>query len=108
VAVSPDGQYVAYERLRGEEVSVWLQQVATHAEVQILPPGGHYIRGLTFSPDGNQLYFVSTDKNDPFLHHLYMMTTLGGLARHVLTDVDARRLSGLDPRTMEQKAADND
>jgi len=88
VAISPDGRYVAYERLRGEEVSVWLQQVATRSEVQILRPGAYYILGLTFSPDGNYLYFVSNDKDDPFLHHLYMIPTLGGPARRLLTDVD--------------------
>jgi DNA-binding winged helix-turn-helix (wHTH) protein/Tol biopolymer transport system component len=88
VAISPDGKYVAYERVEGEKISLWLHQIATRSEVQIIPPGGTYVLGLTFSVDGNYLYFIGTDKDDPFLHHVYMMPVLGGPARLLIRNVD--------------------
>lgn len=64
-AISPDGKYVAYnsmERLPGERAgdasaSIWIRQVATGRTIMIVPAGEFILRGLTFSPDGDYLYY---------------------------------------------------
>lgn len=56
--------------------------------MQLLPIGTGF-HGLTFSPDGNHLYFVRSDEKDPFFKYLYSMPTLGGTARKLITDVDS-------------------
>ena len=89
VAISPNGQYVAYVRQNGEQQALWLRQVATSGDVQILPPGADGFHGLTFSPDGNYIYFVRSDANDPFFKYLYSMPTLGGTPRKLIADVDS-------------------
>jgi DNA-binding winged helix-turn-helix (wHTH) protein/Tol biopolymer transport system component len=89
LAISPDGRYVVYARSEGEKQGLWMRQVATRSEVQILPPENISFHGLTFSPDSNHLYFVRTDPNDPMFKYLYVMPTLGGLARKLFTDVDS-------------------
>jgi DNA-binding winged helix-turn-helix (wHTH) protein/Tol biopolymer transport system component len=91
VAISPDGHYVIYARSEGEKEGLWMRQVATRSDVQILPPENASFHGLTFSPDGNYIYFVSTDPNanDPFFKYLFVMPVLGGSARKLLTDVDS-------------------
>ena len=89
VAISPDGRYVVYARSEGEKQGLWVRQVETRSEVQILPPENISFHGLTFSPDSNYIYFVRTDPNDPFFKYLYVMPTLGGLVRKLFTDVDS-------------------
>lgn len=88
VAISPDGRYVVYARREGDEESLWLRQVATRSSVQLLPTGTGF-HGLTFSPDGNYIFFVRSDEKDPFFKYLYAMPTLGGPARKLITDVDS-------------------
>src|SRR3984893_14330089 len=65
VAISPDGRYAVYALSDADEQSLWVRQVATRSDVQILPPDAVYFAGLTFSPDGNYIYFVRSDKNAP-------------------------------------------
>jgi len=89
VAISPDGRYVVYARSEGEKQGLWLRQVATRNEVQILPPDTPEFHGLTFSPDGNYIYFVRSDRNDPWSKYLYSMSALGGVPQKLISDVDS-------------------
>lgn len=89
VAISPDGRYVAYAVSVAEQQSLWIRQVATRSEMQILQPDNVYFPGLTFSPDGNYIYFVRSDKNAPGFHYLYSVPVLGGESRKLLTNIDS-------------------
>ena len=77
-AISPDGRYVAYALREGEKQSLNIRQVATGSDVQILPPDQIVLWGLIFSPDGNYIDFVRSEKNNPFNTYLYRMPVLGG------------------------------
>jgi DNA-binding winged helix-turn-helix (wHTH) protein/Tol biopolymer transport system component len=88
VAISPDGRYLAYARREGDEESLWLRQVVTGGDIQLLPTGTGF-HGLTFSPDSNYIYFVRSDEKDPYFKYLYSMAALGGTARKLITDVDS-------------------
>jgi eukaryotic-like serine/threonine-protein kinase len=89
VAISPEGRYVVYVLREGEKQSLWVRQVATHSDVQILAPDEVDFEGLTFSPDGDYIYFIRANKNNPDLRYLYMMPTLGGAPRQLISDVDS-------------------
>src|ERR1700675_3284816 len=89
VALSPDGRYVAYTRWDGEMSSIRLRQVANAGEVEILPPRKTNYVGLTFSPDGNELYFVSNNEGNPHYRSLYRMPALGGPTQKLIEDVDS-------------------
>ncbi len=89
VAISPDGRYVVYVRQDGEQQGLWLRQVATRSDVQILPPDASGFHGVSFSPDGNYIYFVKSDPNDPFFKYLYSMPAFGGAPRKLIEDVDS-------------------
>jgi DNA-binding winged helix-turn-helix (wHTH) protein/Tol biopolymer transport system component len=89
VSISPDGRYIIYAQRDGEKEGLRLRQIATRSDVQILPPELGSFHGLTFSPDGNYLYFVRTAPNDPFFKYLFVMPTLGGSVRKLFTDVDS-------------------
>ncbi len=87
VAISPDGRYVVYSLADGDEESLHLRQVATRSDVEILSPGPGF-HGLTFSPDGNYIYVVRSDSNDPYFKYLYSVPALGGSSRRMIADVD--------------------
>ena len=89
VAISPDGQYVVYVLREGEKQSLNVRQVATGSDVQILPPDVVNFAGLTFSPDGNYIYFVRSDKSTLLYNYLFQMPVLGGTPRQLVRDIDA-------------------
>ena len=78
VAISADGRYVAYSRREPQGLSLWLHQVATHGDAQILPPNTNEFEGLSFSPDSNYIYFVRAAEDIPDFRYLYVMPVLGG------------------------------
>jgi len=88
LAISPDGRYVAWVVRDGEKQSLWVRQVATGSDAQVLAPEEVSFEGVTFSPDGNYLYFVRTEKVTFNYSYLYQMASLGGAATQIVKDVD--------------------
>ena len=92
VAISPDGEYIAYAEMNSTgkpsgKQSLWVLHVATNTRVQILPPSDVQIwGGLTYSPDGGDLFYVSNDT-------LYKVPANGGEAVKLLAAVRAFSLS---------------
>ncbi len=86
-ALSPDGRYVAYTEVDGEKQSLWIHQVASGSEVQVLPPDEVSFEGATFSPDGNYIYFTRWDRPSSD-GNLYAMPVLGGKPRPLVRDID--------------------
>ncbi|NDQ58172.1 MAG: protein kinase [Acidipila sp.] len=89
VAISPNGQYAVYALRDGEKQSLTVRQVATGSDIQVLPPDFVQFGGLTFSPDGNYLYFVRSAKETFNYSYLYQMPVLGGAPRQLNRDVDS-------------------
>ncbi|HWP42588.1 MAG TPA: protein kinase [Blastocatellia bacterium] len=87
-AISPDGRYVIHVLDEGGQQSLWMRQVATGSTVQIIAPSDHIYSGLTFSPDGNYIYYLSTTRGSR-RNDLYQAPVLGGTPRKVLEDVDS-------------------
>src|ERR1700730_1362954 len=88
LAISPDGRYVAWVVRDGEKQSLWVRQVATGSDAQVLAPEEVSFEGVTFSPDGNYLYFVRSEKVTFNYSNLYQMPSLGGAATQIVKDVD--------------------
>jgi Tol biopolymer transport system component/predicted Ser/Thr protein kinase len=88
VAISPDGKYVAYITGETGKRGLWVRQAATRSDIQIIAPTEGYYGGLTFSPDGNYVYYVrSPSSNGPGT--LYQIPALGGEPRKLLERVDS-------------------
>jgi eukaryotic-like serine/threonine-protein kinase len=87
-AISPDGKYVVYSEDDNRQQSLWVRQVATGSNVQIVRPASVEYFGLTFSNDSNYIYFVKGEKGD-FLWSLYQVSSLGGTPRKVIERVDS-------------------
>ena len=86
-AMSLDGRYVAHVSTSDGKQNLWLRQIATTSNVEVVPAEDVRYAGLTFSPDGNHIYY-STYARGQNLGILYQIGVLGGGARVVLEDVD--------------------
>lgn len=82
VAISPDGKYVAYTRTFGNKTGIWLRQLATGTNVEIVPAAG-VILGLAFTNSGDSIYFV---KGDPTA--LYRVSLVGGVVTKIVERVE--------------------
>jgi eukaryotic-like serine/threonine-protein kinase len=88
VALSPDGRYVIYALREDDKQSLWVRQVATRSDVQVLAGEAANYLGLAFTPDGNYVYFVRTDASTRNYASLYSMPVLGGTPRQLVRDID--------------------
>ena len=87
-AISPDGKYVLYADLENGKQSLWLRHIPPRSNTQVVAPIAEQYIGLTFSNDGNYLYFVRTNKSHPGVRELYLAPVLGGEPRLLISDVD--------------------
>lgn len=86
-AISPDGKIVAYIHNEAGQRSLWVRQVASSRNLQIVEPAGVDYFGCTISPDGNYIYYVIAQPNVP-LRDLYQVSVLGGAPKKIMSDVD--------------------
>jgi Tol biopolymer transport system component/predicted Ser/Thr protein kinase len=84
-AISPDGKYIVNVQSENGIESLWLRNVQTGSDTQILPPGTERRRHLAFSPDGNYIYFIQRH-GDPTL---YRVPVLGGAIQQIARDIDS-------------------
>ena len=82
-AISPLGNYVAYAKHEGDQHSLWIRQIATESNVQIVPAGPR-ILGITVTPDGNFVDFVRSEAGR---RPLWRVPFLGGAAKQMFDDV---------------------
>jgi Tol biopolymer transport system component len=88
IAISPDGRYVAWVVRDGELQSLWVRQVATGSDIQIVPPKIVYFTGVSFSTDGNYLYFAHSWENNFNFNALYQIPSLGGSPTQIAAYAD--------------------
>ncbi len=86
--ISPDGKYVVHVVNDGTQSSLWVRQTSTSSNVQIVPPSEARYVGVTFTKDGNYVYYVVYDKNSP-LGLVYQIPVLGGTPKKIAEDVDS-------------------
>ena len=85
--ISPDGKYLVHVTDNGVQQSLSMRQVTTYSdEKQILPPADVRYSGLTFSPDGDYIYYVATENGGDA--SLYQMPALGGASKKLIVDID--------------------
>jgi DNA-binding winged helix-turn-helix (wHTH) protein/dipeptidyl aminopeptidase/acylaminoacyl peptidase len=89
VAVSPDGAYIVYSQRDAKGSGLWLHHVQSRSDTQILPSEEVDFRGLSFSGDGNSVYFVQTRKDTGTFKDLYVIPILGGIAQLLTRDIDS-------------------
>jgi serine/threonine protein kinase len=76
VAISPDGKYLAYVAGTTERRSIWLKQLETQNDFEIVPALGEgRLMRPKFTPDGKYIYYVH---NTPQNNQVYKVSVQGG------------------------------
>ena len=88
-ALSPDRRYIVYVLREGSQESLWVQQLATGSNVQIAAPDQTRFVAVSFTPDGNYVMFVRSDKSTANFRYLYQVPSLGGQPRQLVRDIDS-------------------
>ncbi len=89
IALSGDGRFLAEVKNDKGQRTLWVRNIATNTDTQILGAFGNEYMGLTFSPDGNYLYFVRGTTESGLVNVLYVMPVFGGTPRQLIYDVDS-------------------
>lgn len=93
VKVSPSGNLLAMVRKKGELSSLELRQVDNSSSIEIVPPKQQQFVGVTFSPNDQQLYYVTYEKasgaTQGLIGKLYRVPSIGGQIQQVAEDIDS-------------------
>ena len=88
-AISPDGRYICYTERDSGKGSLWVRQIATSSNIQIVAPQTASPANLTFSPDGNFIYYTQSSEQS-VIPILYRIPVLGGTPVKILADVQSK------------------
>ena len=88
-AISPDGRYVLSVMDDNGLQSLWLRNVPTGSDTQVLPPSASHYANLAFSPDGNYIYFRTAQNGIQTYYNLYRSPILGGTPQTVVRNIDS-------------------
>jgi eukaryotic-like serine/threonine-protein kinase len=105
-AISPDGKYVLTVMDEKGLNSLWLRNVATGSDTQVVPPSAT-IPNVAFSPDGNYIFFRKAENAIASDFNIYRAPVLGGAPKAVVRDVDSAFTFSPDGRRMAYIRANN-
>jgi len=105
-AISPDAKYVLTVMNDKGLNSLWLRNVATGSDTQVVPPSSA-IPNVAFSPDGNYIYFRKAENAIASDFNIYRTPVLGGTPKTVVHDVDSAFTFSPDGQRMAYLRANN-
>ena len=88
-AISPDGRYVLSVMDDNGLQSLWLRNVPTDSDTQVIPPSASQYESLGFSPDGNYIYFRKGLTTAGSYYNLYRSPLFGGTPQTIVRDIDS-------------------
>jgi len=88
-AISPDGRFVLSVLNDNGLQSLWLRNIPTGSDTQVVPPSDAHYQSVRFSPDGNQLYFRKSVVETHNVSELYRLPMLGGTPQKIIYDIDS-------------------
>ena len=99
-AISPEGKYLLIAKSENGLDSLWLRNVPTGSDTQVVAPSPAAFASLSFSPDGNYLYFRQAGDKTGNFHLLFRAPVLGGTPKLLARDVDAHPVFSPDGQRM--------
>jgi eukaryotic-like serine/threonine-protein kinase len=88
-AISPDARYILTVMNEKGLQSLWLRNLPTSSDTQVMAPSPASYKSLAFSPDGNYLYFIRAVDATNTNFDLYRAPVLGGTAQTVARGIDS-------------------
>jgi eukaryotic-like serine/threonine-protein kinase len=95
-AISPDGKFLLnIQEIAGKQ-SLWLLNIPTGSNTQIIQDSGLALLSPSFSPDGNYFYFRQARAGAAQLFDAFRAPLLGGVPTRVARNVDSNITSSPD------------
>jgi eukaryotic-like serine/threonine-protein kinase len=88
-AISPDGKFILGVKEENGLESLWLRNIPTSSDTQVVPPASVQYASLGFSPDGDHIYFREASVGVGFAYNLYRAPVLGGTPEEIVRDIDS-------------------
>jgi serine/threonine protein kinase len=88
-AISPDGKYLLSAIDDLGKQSLWLRNIPTNSDTQVIAPADASYRELSFSADGNYIYFLRAVSGTGEHFDLLRAPVLGGAPQVVVRDDDS-------------------
>jgi len=88
-AISPDGKFILHVQNDNGRRSLWLRNIPTGSDTQIIAPSETQYLSLAFSRDGNYIYFKKNANAQGTSFDVYRAPVLGGSPQAVVRDVDS-------------------
>src|SRR3984893_18522293 len=88
-AISPDGRYVLTVINNKGLQGLWLHNLPTSSDTQVIPPAPVAYKSLMFSPDGNYLYFIKATDATNTTFDLFRTPVLGGRPQPIIRGIDS-------------------
>jgi len=98
VRLSGDGRYLAYSTNPSGTWSLWVRQISTGSEVQVVLPRKKSLSPERFSPNGDYVLFGAEDLDRPGFVAVEQVSTLGGPSRKLLSVLASAGSVSLDGR----------
>ena len=86
-AISPDSKYLLVVVEDHGKQSLWLRNIASNSDTQVIVPENTDYRDLLFSPDGDYIYFRKTSDAAKTQYNLYRAPVLGGTPQVIAREV---------------------
>ncbi|HMC23755.1 MAG TPA: hypothetical protein VKL19_18000, partial [Thermoanaerobaculia bacterium] len=103
--ISPDGRFLAFAVREERGQSLWLKQLATGQELELVPLTEGSFWGCTFTPDGNAIVYGFKTSREP-RGALYRVSTIGGHPERLLMGIDSNVSFSPDGKRMTWLRAD--
>jgi serine/threonine protein kinase len=87
-AISPDGKYMAYVRQLESGEGLWIRQLSTNSDTQVVQTLPGELVFIAFSPE-SYLFLTFIAKDDASRGDLYRMPMFGGQPQLILRDIDS-------------------
>jgi eukaryotic-like serine/threonine-protein kinase len=99
-AISPDGKYIVSVVSDKGKHSLWLRNVPSGSNTQVLEPDSFAIRDPAFSPDGSFIFYRKAGDAAGEMFLMYRMPVLGGTPQPLVRDVDGGPTFSPDSKRM--------
>jgi eukaryotic-like serine/threonine-protein kinase len=87
--ISQDGKFLLNVQQENGERSLWLRNILTGSDTQVVPPNGQRFTTPSFSADGNYFYFLESVRGSSDTYNLFRTPVLGGRPEMIAKNVDS-------------------
>jgi eukaryotic-like serine/threonine-protein kinase len=87
-AISPDGKYIVSVISDKGKSSLWLRNLPSDSNTQVLAPDSLAINSSAFSPDGSFIFYRKATDTAMEMFQIYRMPVLGGTPQLLVRNVD--------------------